>query len=71
MKFNIELVAHAFVRSSIEVEANSKSEALEKVQKQLDIGDEPGVQSVSDVSWRYDGLDDSENIEISSRNYES
>jgi len=70
MMYNVELVAHAFVRSTIRAEASSKEEAMEKVKRQLEVGDEPGVQLVSDVVWIYDGLDDSEDIQISSKNFE-
>lgn len=64
MKYNIELQAHAFVRTTIEVEAKSHKHAIDKVKRQLEIGDEPGVQNVSDVSWQYDGLCDDFPIEL-------
>lgn len=62
--FHIPISARALVRASLEVQANSEEEARAKVQRQLDIGEEPGVQLVSDATWRYDFIEDGEEIKI-------
>ena len=48
MKYNITLTATAQVRTSVEIEANTKEEAK---QKAIDFAES------GDASWTYDGLD--------------
>ena len=51
-KFQVEMLANATVKGHIQVEANSKEEAKEKVRQMILDSDD----DICDIEWEYDFL---------------